>query len=245
MWQAMRRLLDRVHGVLDRDSIWNDCLDIVMELLGADRGVVFQTRSDGTTYALSGRGQRKPLDAYEREEICKTVVRQAVESGKCVVWDPLAATGASSSMASLGIIASLAAPLDMGPVRDVPRGVVYADIRKRTKSFSDGHVEFFMMASTVLGAVLEQHERGLALRDHLRAAETHCVEARSCAPLADLLDGPSMAPVRLELQSALAGIRRSSSRANPGRERRCLHKPSRRRASADPSYASSWARATT
>jgi DNA-binding NtrC family response regulator len=205
MWRSMRGLLDRVHGVLDRESIWDDCLDILVDLLGADRGLVFQTRSDGTTSVLSGRGQRKPLDGYEREEISKTVVRRALESGKCIAWDPLGEVRASSSMASLGIIAALAAPLYLGPVRDVPRGVVYVDIRKRSKFLSDGHVEFFMMASTVLGAVLEQQERGLTVRENLRTAETHCVEARSCVPLAELLDRPSMAPVRLELQSALTG----------------------------------------
>jgi DNA-binding NtrC family response regulator len=203
MWRAMRRLLDRVHGVLDGDSILDDCLDILVDLLGADRGLILHTRVDGSSHVVNARGQKKALDPYEREEISKTIIRQSLDSGRCIAWDPLSAIGSSSSMAVLGIVAALAAPLYLGAARETPCGVLYADIRDRRKFLSASHVEFFMMAATVLGAVLDQHELGLALREHLREAQTHCVESRPGAPLADLLSGTSMAPVRRELESAL------------------------------------------
>ena len=112
MWRQMCRLLERVHAVLDGDSLLDDCLDIVVELLDADRGLSLLSNPDGTLRVINARGHKKALEPLEREEISRTIIRQAQASGRCVVWDPLtAAATPSASFTSLGIIAALAAPL--------------------------------------------------------------------------------------------------------------------------------------
>jgi transcriptional regulator with GAF, ATPase, and Fis domain len=202
----MCRLLERVHGVLDGETLLDDCLDIVVELLDADRGLTMLTNPDGTLRVINARGQKKGLAPVEREEISRTIIRQALDSGRCIVWDPLtAATTPSSSFATLGIIAALAAPLPAGVPRTAPRGVLYVDFRDPRKLVGDQHVEFFMSAATVIGAVLEQHERGRETREHLREAQAHCVEASSPHSLEELLAPPSLRAIRQELASALRG----------------------------------------
>jgi transcriptional regulator with GAF, ATPase, and Fis domain len=203
MWRQMCRLLQRVHEALDSDSLLDDCLDIVVELLDADRGLTMVTAPDGTLRVINARGQKKGLLPLEREEVSRTIMRQALDSGRCIVWDPLtAAATSSSSFASLGIIAALAAPLHAGAAR---RGVLYLDFRDPRKLVGDQHVEFFMSAATVIGAVLEQHERGRETREHLREAQAHCMDATTPPSLDDLLAAPSLRAIRQELASALPG----------------------------------------
>jgi DNA-binding NtrC family response regulator len=202
MWQYLQRLLDRVYGVADSDSLIDDCLDILVELLGADRGLILQTASDGSSRVIHARAQKKTLSPDEWEEVSRTVVREALESGRCVTWDPLATRG-SASAALLGIHIALAAPLGHFS-RGGPRGVLYVDFRDIRKFVGTQHSAFFRSAATVLGAVLEQNERGLLARDHLREARQHCVDVRPATPLSDLLAPASMQAIRRELESALA-----------------------------------------
>ncbi len=205
MWRSMRRLLDRVYGVLDRDSLVDDCLDILVELLGADRGLILHIASDGSSRVTHARAQGKTLSAEEWEEASRTVVRESLESGQCVVWDPLSAARGSASAALLGIQVALATPLGGGATRRAPLGVLYVDFRDARKFVGAEHAEFFTSAAALLGAVLDQHERGLVTRDQLREAQKHCVDARPATSLTDLLSSPRMLPIRRELESALAG----------------------------------------
>jgi transcriptional regulator with GAF, ATPase, and Fis domain len=205
MWRSMRRLLDRVYGVLDRDSLVDDCLDIVVELLGADRGLILHVASDGSSRVIHARARGETLSTEEWEEVSRTVVREAQETGQCVVWDALSTVRGSASAALLGIQIALATPLGGGASRRAPLGVLYVDFRDVRKFVGAEHAEFFASAATLLGAVLDQHERGLVVRDQLREAQKHCVEARPATSLVDLLAPARMLPIRRELESALAG----------------------------------------
>jgi transcriptional regulator with GAF, ATPase, and Fis domain len=205
MWRYMRQLLDRLFGVLDSEDVMDDCLDILVDVLGADRGLILLTGADGTSRVVNARGQKKSLEPEEREEISKTVIHKALDSGQCVVWDPLTSSSASESFTFLGILAALAAPLHAGGARDQPRGVLYVDFRDRRKFVSDQHVEFFMSAATLVGAVLEQHGRSQTVREHLREAQTHCMDVRPTPPLSDMLASPAMSVIRSEIESSIRG----------------------------------------
>ena len=209
MWRSMRRLIDRVYGVLDRDSLIDDCLDILVEMLGADRGLILHTAADGSSRVIHARAGGEALSREEWEEMSRTVIREALESRRCVVWDPLSAARGSASAALLGIQVALSTPLGGGAGGGAsgraPFGVLYVDFRDARKFVGDEHVEFFTSAATLLSAVLDQHERGLLVRDQLREVQKHCVDARPAAPLVDLLAPACMQPIRRELESALAG----------------------------------------
>jgi transcriptional regulator with GAF, ATPase, and Fis domain len=213
MWRAMRALVERVTRAVDGDDALDACLDVVVELLGADRGLVLVPMSDGTLRAATARRQRHPLTPHEREEVSKTIVRQALDGGQCVVWDEEAARKrsagglrgyASESVSTLGIRVALAAPILAAPGL-TPRAVVYVDFRDPRKFVEDRQVEFFMTAAMVIGAVLDQHARAETTRAHLREARTHTVESRSTPPLADLLGPASMGQLRAEIDAAVLG----------------------------------------
>ena len=51
MWRTMRHLLDRLFGVLESDDVLDDSLDILVEVLGADRGLILLTNADGSAQA--------------------------------------------------------------------------------------------------------------------------------------------------------------------------------------------------
>jgi sigma-54 specific flagellar transcriptional regulator A len=204
MWRYMRQLLDRVFGVLENETVADDCLDIVVDLLGADRGLILLTYPDGSSHAVNARGKKKTLSPIEREEISKTIVRESLLSAECVQWLPLTAPASSASMHALGIVAALAAPLhtanDAGR-----RGVLYVDFRGVNKFVGERHIEFFMAAALLLGAVFEQQSRAQITRDHLREAASHCIDSERMPPLDELLEVPSMEPIRRELRASLHG----------------------------------------
>ena len=205
MWRHMRALLDRVHHALDGESVVDDCLDIIVDLLASDRGLIVLTTPHGSLRIVNARGKNKALGASEREEASRTVMSKAISSGRCIAWDPLSSQPSPSSFHGLGIVAALAAPLFIGSDRETPRGCLYVDFRDRRRLVDERQVEFFVASATVLGAVLDQHEQGERTRDRLREAQSHCMDVRDTPPLRELLAPTSMQSMRAELDSAVGG----------------------------------------
>jgi transcriptional regulator with GAF, ATPase, and Fis domain len=203
LWAYMRRLVDNLFLVLDRDQVLSEAIDIVVELLGADRGMVLLVNADGTTRAINARGQKKPLTAEEREEMSKTLLRECLENDRCAVWNSFEQRTPSESMSALGIHAALAAPLRAGA--DGTRGALYVDVRDIRKYVEAAHIEFFMAAATLIGAVLEQHDRGEQTRRHLFEAREHTTNARRIPPLGDLLAASGLEHLKEEVLSAMHG----------------------------------------
>jgi transcriptional regulator with GAF, ATPase, and Fis domain len=204
MWRYMRQLLDRLFGVLESESVIDDCLDVLVDVLGADRGLILVLHADGGTAVVNARGQGKSLAPGEREEMSKTLIRDAIDSARCLTFDPLSSKGPSSSIVALGILAAIAVPL-YGANREQPRGALYVDFRDARKFVSDRHVEFFMSAAVLLGSVLEGNRRSQSARDQLRVAQALCLDASKSPPLEDLLSPPSMQAIRREIESAIPG----------------------------------------
>src|ERR1051325_4998480 len=82
LFVALRQLVERVSRALDGESVLDDCLDIVVELLGADRGLILVAFPNGATMPVNARRKGASLTPSEREEISKTMVRDVLESGK-------------------------------------------------------------------------------------------------------------------------------------------------------------------
>ena len=207
MWRQLRQLLDRGSAALETEWALDECLDIVVDLLGADRGMVLLRDGDGRTQVVNARGHKRALADEEREEMSRTIVRRALERDECVVWNPRAAdaTAESPSFLMLKIAAALAAPLRAG--RPEVRGVLYVDFRDPDLVVDERRVEFFMTATTLFGSLLEQTERARVDRDHLREARSHCIEVRRTHALRDLLGSAGLASIRDDVAAALAGDR--------------------------------------
>jgi transcriptional regulator with GAF, ATPase, and Fis domain len=205
MWRTMRQLLDRVFGVLDRETVLEDCLDIIVELLGADRGLVLVIDDAGATRPLLGRGKGKTLTTLEREEISKTIIRSAFDSGRCVTWAFDLKANSSSSIASLGIFAALAAPIHRSNASSgASRAVLYIDVRDPRKHVEQGHIEFFMAAALLIGALLDQREAGEKDRARLREALTHTTDARRMPPVEEIAALGGLDRLREEIASTIA-----------------------------------------
>jgi transcriptional regulator with GAF, ATPase, and Fis domain len=203
MWRHMRQLLDRAFVALQKDWAVDECLDIVVDLLGADRGMVLLRQADGGMQVINARGHKRALATEEREEMSRTIVRRALEQDECVVWDPAALPSTSASFAMLRIVAALAAPLRGGSGQ--ARGVLYVDFRDPRFAVDERRTEFFMTAAALFGALLDQHDRARTDREHLREVRGLFVESRRTPTLDELLAAPSMAAIRQEAEAALAG----------------------------------------
>ncbi|HXX69445.1 MAG TPA: sigma 54-interacting transcriptional regulator [Polyangiaceae bacterium] len=204
MWRTMRLLVDRLFGVLESDDVFDESLDILVDVLGADRGLILLTSPGGGARVVNARGRGKSLSTQEREEMSQSLIRSALESGQCATWDLLATTHASASISVLGILSAMAAPLYGATTpRDQPRGVLYVDFRDPRKFATDRHREFFVSAAVLIGALLDQHARAQSVREQLREAQSHCTESRRTPPLEEVLASHGLRGLRDEIQSAL------------------------------------------
>jgi len=86
-WGYLRALVERVARA-DQATVLDDCLDLLVEFFGADRGLVVLAEPNGTTCTIHARGKGRALSAYECEEISRTVIREVFERGEHVLWPP-------------------------------------------------------------------------------------------------------------------------------------------------------------
>jgi transcriptional regulator with GAF, ATPase, and Fis domain len=201
MWRHLRDLLTRVCSVLDGDAVLADGLDTIVELLGADRGIVFLVAPDGVLQPVTSRRQRRPMEPLEREEISRTIIRQVLETDHYVKVDPAAEMSLTTSAKMLGIVGALAAPLSTST--SSTRGVLYVDFRDRLRVVDEHHVDFFLTSAALFGLALEQHARSQGVREQLAEARANCVQSRRVMPLDHLLGFPSLAPLRAEVEVAI------------------------------------------
>lgn len=203
MWTFVRELLKRVCSALDGDSVLADGLDAVVDVLQADRGILFLAGEEGATRTLVGRRLKRSLSAVEEQEISKSFVRAALESGEVVRFDALMERDPSVSTQSLGIVAALVAPLALGPSAH-ERGVLYVDFRNRRRVVDEHHFELFVASASIFALLLEQTTRQEVMRSALSEAKSHTLEARTPATLDELLGFRSLARLKGEVDLALA-----------------------------------------
>jgi DNA-binding NtrC family response regulator len=191
LWSATARVLEAVRDAADPREHLDAGLDAVVRELGADRG--FLVLGDGTV--RSARGPMGALDASEREELGRRLVREACASQRRVFWDG-ADDDAPGSLGELGILAAIAAPVRVGP----GTGALYVDVREIGKSFGEPHERFVDLAA----ALLEPLVRDVVW---VEARERELEHAREVPPVGELLASPALEPlaaqVRLTLRSDL------------------------------------------
>ena len=204
LWRHLQRLVERVAAALEGESetVVDDCLDIVVELLGADRGLVLLEQEDGTTRVVNARGSRQPLSPSEREEVSRTIIRRAVDSDSMITWSAAEQPLDAASVQTLGIAAAMVAPLRG---RAFPRGVLYVDFRTASAPVAPTQREFFMAAVAVIGGMIDQASATRVANDRLAAARVHVTEARRAPPLDELLQFDGLRGIRRDVQLALAG----------------------------------------
>ena len=213
MWKAFRAFLDRVLGVQNLDTVLEECLDALIDIFGADRGVILRLAGDGTPYPIHGRKRGRRLDPEELQQVSQTTIRRVLEAGHFVFVEPEGEE--SESMQSFGICGALAGPLKRirwrrtheGEPEDAIRGVVYLDIRAPHKSLDGAHLEFFKTVVDELSVLLDHHDLSVELKAAARERsfeESHLADDSEIPSLTDLLGPPSMQAVRDALLAAVS-----------------------------------------
>jgi sigma-54 specific flagellar transcriptional regulator A len=212
LWSSLRNLVEGLASALDRESFMNECLDLLVDLFGADRGLVLLSTSDGGSHVVNARGRGRTLSPLEREEVTKTVIRRAQETGRCVTWEVDTSADRAESAASLDITAALAMPLrrlswsvDGRGEELETKGVLYLDFRAFDARVTAAHRELFEAAGTLLALVLEQSYQLQVATEYVRQARAAGQGPGSPAPpLRELLGPRSLEALRREILTCLA-----------------------------------------
>jgi DNA-binding NtrC family response regulator len=207
LWGAVHALIAQLVSAGDRDGFLDDCLDRLVDIVGAHKGLIVVTDRSGTSYAINARGQGRALNPYEREEISRTIIRQVHETCRVVRWQPDVA-GTTPSAVAFGIAAAIAAPirsLARSQAAGAPpcRGVVYLDFRDVRRTVTAAHEQFLDIAASLISVMLELSEELRLTREHLRSVLVNQPDGQPAPSLEEILRPPSMDALRMELSSAL------------------------------------------
>jgi len=204
IWAAARKVLGRLAHAWSDCAPIDDALDLVVEAVGADRGLLILSLPHGSDVVVHARGEGRALSAVEREEISRTVLREVRKTRKPAVFSDVRGGPADGSMAVLGIAHALAVPLrDRDASSSSVDGVLYVDWRRVDAFVDEMHVEFLESLAGLLGALAAHHVRLAQAQEQLRDARA--VDAPTEATLEELLMPATMASIRGEIESSLEG----------------------------------------
>ena len=214
LWASVHSLTNHVLTVCESDTFLDDCLDTLVSMVGAHKGLIVLTDQTGASYAVNARGQGRALNPHEREEISRTIIRDVHRDGRSIRWEPETNHGTPSAVA-FGIAAALASPIRVMSLSQADgvetsaytsqqtRGVVYLDFRDVRTEITNFHVQFLDIAAGLIGVVLEMSEKLRVTQEDLRAALATRPGEAALPTLEELLRPRSMGHIRTELDSAL------------------------------------------
>src|SRR5688572_9702033 len=86
MWDATRRVLSRLADTWIDGAPIDEALDLVVEAVDADRGLMMLPLPHGADVIVHARGEGRSLSAIEREEISRTILREVRTTKQPVVF---------------------------------------------------------------------------------------------------------------------------------------------------------------
>lgn len=196
-WHAIRHLLARLRFVAERGDWLAECLDTIVNLVDADRGLVLLHRAGGD-HVVQARGAGRQLDARACLEVSQTLIRDARHARRIATWQ-LGDDGATESLASLRIVAAVAVPLfGVGTERAAdPVGALYLDYRRPRRSLDDTVMELLGTAGDIVSVVMNRQVALATVHRHLADVRA----ADQMLGLDELLAPTSMEALRREVGS--------------------------------------------
>ncbi len=199
------RLVARLLECESRGAFVDECLDAVVDAIGADRGLVVLLDGDGSILSIQGRRRGRALSPSERQEISRTIIADAMRERRTVVWEQDASAARSDSMATLGILAAAATPLRRPRWRshtDSLMGALYVDSKKVQGGLEGDPRGALDVAAIALALTIELAEGADESRERLRCLAS--VESRGSAlELDELLAHGSLRRLRADVEIAL------------------------------------------
>lgn len=207
LWRAVHTLTRHVLSVCERDTFLNDCLDTLIDISEASKGLIVLTDAHGASFSVSARGAGRALSPKQQEEISRTIISDVHRSNRALLTEP-GGPGTPSAVA-FGIVAAAAAPIrNMSMARETsepaaPRGVLYVDFRDVRQEVTPRHLEFIEIAAGLIAVVLELSEKLQITEADLQMALATLPGEGPLPTLEELLRPRSMAAIREEISSAL------------------------------------------
>ena len=205
VFDATRALLERFSRSIDSATFLDDCLDSIVDLLGADRGLILLTPAEGESHPINARAKGRALTRQEREEISRTIIHEAKTEGVPVTWKLAKET--TQSIMDLGILTAIAVPLiSRGKDEsEQTHGVLYADFRDPTRITTKRHLDFMQAAAVLIGAAMQQGHQLIQTREQLREAQSTLRNPVPAPSLDAILAPRSMSHIRRDVLASIQG----------------------------------------
>lgn len=181
-----------VNSTLDLDEVMGRAIDLLLRVVGGERGLVMLREQDGS---LSPRALREIDDAElgsERFRTSRTLLRRVVDEGQPILTADAQTDSRLAGRASvigLGLRSIIAAPLK---VRNSIEGVVYLEDSRRLHAFSEADLELVSFLSELIAIALQNaraHEEVRLTRDTFSRYVNHQVAEAAGSGVALSLEG--------------------------------------------------------
>jgi sigma-54 specific flagellar transcriptional regulator A len=199
----MRFLLENLSTNLDSDTFVDESLDLLIEMLGARRGVICVRRVDGEWSAVAARKLRRTIAVGKVDAFRSSLYDEALRRKRCVVRDGHR-EGDPSSPRTVVAVPLLRGAWHGGARFPRTMGALSFEIASDEATLHPLHVEFLEAAAVLLAVTLDQRARVEAMAEQVRATMAH--ERIDEGPtLEEMLSWDSMAHVRSDIQACIVG----------------------------------------
>ncbi len=203
LWTRMRFLLENLSTKLESDAFVDESLDLLIELLGARRGVICLRSSDGRWNAIAARKEHRTISVTEIDDRRAALFNQTLRQRRCVVYEGHR-EGDPASPRTLLALPLRRAAWQGAPSRPRAMGVLSLEIPGPESVIHPLHVEFIEAAAVLLAVTLDQRARIETMAEQVRADKAHETIDEG-PPLDEMLDWDSMKPLRPDIQACIVG----------------------------------------
>jgi DNA-binding NtrC family response regulator len=200
----MRFLLESLGSRLEGERFVQECLDLLLDLVGAELGIVCVRLAEGQWSSIVARQRGCDVEPGKIGERRASLLDLAMQTGRCVVRPDDVPTPRGREPGSV-----IAVPLRRGMWRGAGNGAVtiggvVLEIRGPVTAIDPLHVEFLDSAAVLLSVILDQRARLEAAQEDLRAERAH--DGIDEGPSLDRIVAPEcMSALRADIRACVVG----------------------------------------
>lgn len=196
LWTRMRFLLETLGARGDSNTFINECLDLLNDLLGAERGIILLRTKDGQWRPIAARQSHRTISTEMLGVVRKELLEEVARTGKLAHARVDGSTHAAAHLKRGAWYGGGSGPLSFG--------ALYFMLPDTDRFLQPVHVEFLESVSVLVTVTLDHHARLAAMEENLRAVKAH--ETLEQGPdLDQIMAWESMEPLRQDIQASIVG----------------------------------------
>jgi DNA-binding NtrC family response regulator len=204
LWTRMRFLLESLGTRFEHESFVDECLDLLVDLLGADLGVLCVRLSSDRWRPIAARRNNQNIHLAEFDGLQAEQLEVAFKTGRSAVNEIKGGLNGGSQLKTVIFV-----PLRRGPRQGRggsgrTLGGLLLEMKLGADDVNALHLEFLDSVAVLLSVTLDQRVLLETVREDLRMAQAHD-RVEEGPQLHEIMAPSSMASLRADVQACVVG----------------------------------------